>query len=292
MAEIDVRGFLLHLTHYDPLWSKENWRENTPFDLKLGLDLVAEMAQSGLNTLLIDCEDAVYFKRHPELARTYTVPMAQLKTLVSYAGEKNIEVIPKLNFSQSNFYGHNDWMRPHNKWDDKKDMFDSDEYWRIAFELIDELIEVCAPRYFHIGMDEDNDRSYRLFAEAINILHSGLSKRKLRTVMWRDSRTDLRGEVFSEKHNFAANKIPNDIIQMVWKYDKTVTADIVRNIVRAGFELWGATGETASPELVSDWKRLLLENGGKGLILTRWLPCNEINRSTLLRFIRQLGIQI
>lgn len=290
--QLKVRGFLLHLSHYDPLWTKENWRERFPFDLSLGLDLVDEMANLGFNTLIVDCEDAVPFKSHPELSRNYTMEPAEFKALVNHAKAKNIAIIPKLNFSQSSFYCHNDWMRPHNKWDDERDMFDSEEYWKIAFELIDDIAGICKPGYFHIGMDEDTDRSHRLFASAINTLSSGLAVRNIRTVIWRDSRADLRGEVFTEKHKSAEDKISKDIIPMIWKYDRPGNPQVAKHITNKGFELWGATGEMATPEIVSAWKELLIENGGTGLILTKWMPCNETNRQPLLQFLKRLAPKV
>lgn len=92
-----MRGFLLHITHYDSTWLKFKSREK-PFDLDLGLEIVDAMAEAGLNVLVIDCEDGVKYKSHPELARRYTIPMEQLKKLADYAYQKGMEVVPKLNF--------------------------------------------------------------------------------------------------------------------------------------------------------------------------------------------------
>ena len=287
--ELPVRGFLMHLSHYDPLWTSEDWRRKYPFDLKLGMDLIDEMSRSGLNTLIVDCEDAIRFKSHPEIARSYTEPTGLLEKIFKHAAARNIEIIPKLNFSQSSFYGHNEWMYPHNKWDDKKDIFDSEEYWKIAFELIDDILEIGQTKKFHIGMDEDNDRSHRLFKDAINILCAGLAKRNIRTIMWRDSRTDPRGEGFTEKHNYAESRIPKDIIPIIWKYDEAGNPATIKHIIENGFELWGATGETASKDVVSRWRKSLLKYGGRGLILTKWIPCHEINRKSLMDIIKQLG---
>jgi len=99
-----VRGFLIHISHYDPQWCKVKAREK-PFDLDLGLEIVDTMWEVGLNLLVIDCADGVRYKSHPELARKYTVPMSHLGKLVNRAQEKGIEVVPKLNFSQS-IYGN------------------------------------------------------------------------------------------------------------------------------------------------------------------------------------------
>ncbi len=178
---IPVRGFLIHITHYDPPWYKRKSREK-PFDLDVGLEIVDTMSEVGLNLLVIDCADGVRYKSHPELARKYTVPMSHLEKLVNRAEERGIEIVPKLNFSQSRYHRHNDWFRPH------KNLFDNDEYWRIAFEIIDEIIQTCHPRrYFHIGMDEDHDRAHSQYIEAILKLQSGLKERGLRTVIWNDS---------------------------------------------------------------------------------------------------------
>ena len=51
------------------------------FDLRTGLKVVDAMADVGMNLLVIDIEDGVVFKNHPELRRRYSVPMAQLETL-------------------------------------------------------------------------------------------------------------------------------------------------------------------------------------------------------------------
>ncbi|HUT25551.1 MAG TPA: hypothetical protein VM492_14490, partial [Sumerlaeia bacterium] len=98
--EIAVRGFLIHITHYDPRWVERKPREK-PFDLDIGLEVVDAMAEVGMNLLAIDCADGVRYKSHPELTRHYSVPMGHLKKLVARARKHGIEVAPKLNFSHS-----------------------------------------------------------------------------------------------------------------------------------------------------------------------------------------------
>ena len=282
MAEntIPVRGFLIHITHYDPEWCKNKSKEK-PFDLDLGLEIVDAMSETGLNLLVIDCADGVRYESHPELARDYTVPMRYLTKIVDRAREKNIEVVPKLNFSQSSRYRHNDWFRPYN------DLFDNDEYWEIAFELIDELIHICHPQhYFHIGMDEDHDRAHSQYIEAIQTLHNGLKERGLRAIIWNDSSHGGRALVHAEKSRVAEKKIAKDIVQVVWDY-RRARPEIVKRLVQQGFDVWGAPGWDA--EKVREWKQAILQHGGKGLLLTQWIPCVSSNRSKLLQFIRTVG---
>jgi len=81
---LPIRGYLIHLTHYDPTWWERKPREK-PFDLDVALEIVDALAAEGFNLLVIDCFDAVKYKSHPELAKRYTVPMKQLQTLVAAA---------------------------------------------------------------------------------------------------------------------------------------------------------------------------------------------------------------
>ncbi len=279
-ATLSVKGFLLHVTHYDPHWMKTKTREK-PFDLRVALDVVEAMAQAGLNLLVVDCADGVRYRSHPELARPYTVPMDHLRALADRARELNIDVVPKLNFSQG-LHVHNLWFRPYNE------LYDNDEYWRVAFELIDELIDACRPaRFFHIGMDEENHRSYRHYVRAIKTLRAGLRQRKLRTVVWNDTALEnSMWDQFAEKCLVAERQLPKDVVQVPWCYDRALP-NVVKRLVGHGFDVWGAPGPTA--ERIQAWKRDILRLGGKGLLFTRWIPCIRKNRKELLNLIKTAG---
>jgi hypothetical protein len=277
---VPIRGFMMHLTHYDPVWVKRKAREK-PFCLPLGLELIDAMADAGMNLLVLDCADGVAYKSHPELKRKYTVPMSHLRKLVARAQKHGVEMVPKLNFAQSALHQHNHWFRPYN------DLFDSAEYWRHAFQLIDELIEACQPkRFFHIGMDEDHDRSHAQYAQAIITLRDGLKERGLQTVMWKDWAGWPSGQVHREKSLAAERKIPRDVVLVPWNYRSTLPG-LVRRLTRKGFQVWGAPG--GRPEQVDGWRRDVLRYGGTGLLLTAWVPCQSANRGLLLERIRTCG---
>ena len=61
----------------------------------------------------------------------------------------------------------------------------------------------------------------------------------------------------------------------------------IRRIVNEGFEVWGAPGW--NPWQAFEWKQAILRCGGKGLIMTRWIPCRHCNRTKLLRLIGAAG---
>jgi hypothetical protein len=282
----EVRGYLLHLTHYDPMWFKRKSRER-PFDLDLALEIVAALADEGFNLLAIDCADAVRYRSHPELARRYTAPMRHLESVARAARDRGLEVVPKLNFSRSQHHHHNDWMLAPDE--DPYQHFDDDEYWKKAFELIDELIAVCRPaRFFHVGMDEDHDRSHSQYIEAIRALHAGLDSRGLRTVIWNDTAIEYApGLVHAEKSLAAESAIHRDVVQVLWRYD-AVPRTPVERLSREGFELWGAPG-WRDPAIAAEFRDAVLRAGGAGLLMTTWLPLRPSRRRTLLKGIRQMG---
>ena len=62
MDVLPIRGYLLHITHYDPIWVANKDKEE-PFDLEIGLRIIDAMADVGLNLLLIDPKDGVRYAK-------------------------------------------------------------------------------------------------------------------------------------------------------------------------------------------------------------------------------------
>jgi hypothetical protein len=283
--QLPIRGFLIHLTHYDPRWWKRKPREK-PFDLSVALEIVEALAEEGFNLLVIDCADAPKYKSHPELAKRYSAPMKQLETLAAAATKAGLEVVPKLNFSRSGYHHHNTWLLgPAEEW---YHHFDDAVYWKKAWEVIDELIAACKPkRFFHVGMDEDHDRSYTQYAAAIKTLRDGLKKRKLRTIIWNDTGIEYStGLIHAEKSLTAEKVIPKDVVELLWRYDAAPTESI-RRIAKEGFELWGAPGR--APSRARAFRDAVLQAGGKGLVMTMWIPCRKPNRRGILEAIHAAG---
>lgn len=278
---LPIRGYLLHITHYDPRWVINKDKEK-PFNLELGLEAIDAMARAGLNLLVIDPKDGVRYKSHPELARSYSQDIGILKKLCARAARHGIEVAIKLNFAQSALHQHNHWFRPHNN------LFDTKEYWKLAFEVIDELLKVVRPpRFFHVGMDEDHWRSYRQYAEAIKTLRDGLKKRKLRTLIWNDSACHWpAADIHREKSLFAEQRIPKDIVQVLWDYGDW-DPKALKRIRAAGFDLWGAPG--GESKFVKKMRDRLLSIGGSGILLTHWIQCVPSNRRAMLDLISKGG---
>jgi hypothetical protein len=281
---IPIKGYLIHIYHYDPAWYQRRDRQE-PFDLKIGCEVVDAVADAGLNMLAIDLDDGVVFRSHPELKRHYSVPMAHLQELVAKARQRKLEIVPKLNFSKSSYHRHNDWFSPHHQ------LEDTDEYWRMAFEVIDEVLDTCRPeRFFFIGMDEDTHRTDRQYVSAVKRLRAELKQRKLRAAMWNDT-PHLSSSMFQcvRKTLAAEDNVATDVVQTVWDYGpvRRRAMQRVRDIRQKGFEVWIAPG--TNPEHVRDWKQVALDNGCTGMLMTMWQPVHHSTREEMLKRIRTLG---
>jgi len=279
-AIVPIRGYLLHLTHYSPGWWLRKRRER-PIDLRLALEIIDAIAKAGFNMLIVDCEDGLRYKSHPELKRRYSIPQSGLRKLLDFARKKRLELVPKLNFSKSRHHRHDYWMRPYHT------LLDTDQYWKVAFELIDELIEVFRPkRFFHIGMDEDDTRTHGQYIKAVLKLRQGLKERGLRTIIWNDTALGRRRPWHTRKSIAAEKELPKDIVQVVWDY-KHARPSVVKRILDEGFDVWVAPGKKTIQVL--RWEKYVIKYGAKGLVMTTWLPCRPHNRSRMLNLIQMVG---
>ena len=285
--EVKVRALLMHLTHYDPMWNAMKEYEED-FSLEVGLEAVQAMKKVGLNTLIVDIEDGVLYQSHPELKRHYSAPMEELRAFASAAREAGISFVPKLNFSKSGRTEHDKWMYPY--WDLRNFVAREKEYRKVALDVIDELIVECQPQqYFHIGMDEDHHRSIDQYVDTIEFFREHLQSKGLRTVIWNDSAYQNRNviaQVHADKSVAAEARISKDIVHILWDYD-IVHQGIIKRLTDQGFDAWMAPGR--DHQMIKGWKKVLLDEGGDGLLLSNWVKCSEKNRKTILDLINQFG---
>ncbi len=280
-------GFLMHISHYDPAWCDIKEKEEK-FDLQTALCVVRAMSRQGMDLLVVDCEDGVEYKSHPELKRPYSVPMSDLRELAGFANSCNIDIVPKLNFAKSDRKRHDLWLEPNAS--RKNWLEDIEEYFKIADDIISELIQVCKPRqYFHIGMDEDHSRSSEQYADAIIRLRTIVSRHGLRTVIWNDScenNKNSMAQVHAEKSIAAEKMLPKDIVHVLWQYSR-VHPECVKRLTAEGFDVWAAPGH--DKKHIMQWREALLENHGSGILMTNWIKCAAINKNSLIDVINLLG---
>ena len=281
-----INSYLLHLGYN--MWAdREVPDAHSPYivakpylrcDKSLWNDVLHRMVQIGMNLVVIDLGEGVKYDSHPELAVIDSWTPQELRAELVRIRQMGLEPIPKLNFSTC----HDAWLGPYSR------MVSTRAYYDVCKELIAEVTSLFdKPRFFHIGMDEENHRSYRHYVRAIKTLRAGLRQRKLRTVVWNDTALEnSMWDQFAEKCLVAERQLPKDVVQVPWCYDRALP-NVVKRLVGHGFDVWGAPGPTA--ERIQAWKRDILRLGGKGLLFTRWIPCIRKNRKELLNLIKTAG---
>lgn len=181
-----------------------------------------KMVKEGMNMVLIDLGDGVRYESHPEIGVNHAWSTSRLRDEVAKFRKLGLEPIPKLNFAA----GHDTWLGKYSR------MVSTDIYYGVCKELIAEVIELFdKPRFFHLGMDEENAQDQR-FHDLVTVrqhdlwwhdfyfLTDQVEKGGSRAWIWSDYLWNNR-EVFFKK-------MPKSVVQSNWYYedvlDENVTA--------------------------------------------------------------------
>jgi len=228
------------------------------------------------NALFIMVNNKVIYDRYPEITSSEAEDMRavkpgwrpmtkkDLREIVLYAQGKGLEVIPEVKFltHQEKFLrrSHPELMLNEVTYNPNKP-----KVYDIVFAVIDELVEIFKPHYFHIGHDEmrevwkkkANNKSkiptYQDFANDANRIADYLKTKGVRTMMWGDML--LNPDDLSLSNNMrktfhgglkdyykASDLLSKDIIIIDWHYDVNENAfPSVDYFLSKGFSVMGAT---------------------------------------------------
>uniref|UniRef100_UPI0035A0B6AF Tat pathway signal protein n=2 Tax=Prevotella heparinolytica TaxID=28113 RepID=UPI0035A0B6AF len=150
---------------------------------------------------------------HPEIAITNAWSIDKLKTELVKIRQLGLEPIPKLNFATS----HDTWLGEYHR------MVSTRKYYAVCSDLISEVIELFdTPRFFHIGMDEEdykNQVQYRyatvrqgdLWWKDFYFFVDQVEKKGVRPWIWSDYGWHYPDVFFK--------KMPKSVLQSNWYYD-------------------------------------------------------------------------
>ncbi len=257
------RAFLLSLAHsYQAPRKGEQRTKIQPFDRISADVLLKRVADARFNAVIVDVENAVRYRSHPEIARSHSLPMDAFRNLVKVARSYGLEVIPKTNFSKSEQYRHNDWFEPYHK------LADGPEYFRRAGKIMDELIAIAKPRYYHIGMDEDH-RPVDEYVACVKALQKHLVGRGITPITWIDINKRYQPEIES-KMWAALKKLPRkNLILTHWQYYGRGFKEAT-TLKRMGYKVLCATME--QNDAIKAFALRAHAQKVTGMVGTRWMP--------------------
>lgn len=211
------------------------------------------LPKEGVNTLIVEFNYNFDYRSRKEFAKSSAPGKKEVQRLAAACRAVGIELIPQINC-----LGHQSWaqrtgrlLTAHPEFDETPGKYPKNKgiYCRsycplhpkvheVLFDLIDELIEACGAKAFHVGMDEvfilaDPDcprckgkDPAGLFAGEVKCLHAHLKKVGCRTWMWGDRFLDGKAtgigkwEAATNGTHPAIDLVPKDIVICDWHYRK------------------------------------------------------------------------
>ena len=211
-TQVGADGFIwgLMLQFGCNMWGEE--ADHMRLDYGLWKEVTEKAAGIGVNAILMDLGEAMYYPSRPELAVEGSWRPEKMRAELDRLRGLGLEPLPKLNFSAC----HDAWLKEYGR------MVSTKEYYRVCADVIRDVCEIFdRPRYFHLGWDEER-------VEAQDGLELAIERRG--DLWWHDF-LFIAGEV--EKHGSKAwlwsdyewkhkdlfmKRMPKRILQSNWYY--------------------------------------------------------------------------
>jgi len=254
--------------------------------------LAADLAEFGLDTLLVEWEATYPYDKHAIISNEYAATRDELKSFISHCADLGVQVIPL-----QQCFGHIEYILRHDRYahlrESNKDLcqlcpLKERAALQVFRELLADMASTHRSEYIHIGGDEtyllghcpqcsakaQRDGKSRLYVDYFKEVAQAVVKLGRRPLVWADMLL---------KHPEAAGAMPKECIFVDWNYGWASNrfGDIAQ-IRRNGFELWGAAALRASPDnhSLTSWKRHFdnirdyipeaRREGCTGMLMTSW----------------------
>lgn len=175
-------------------------------------DMLVKVADSGMNMIILDLGDGIKYRSHPEIAVKNAWTVSQLKAEIKKIRSMGLEPIPKLNFSAC----HGAWLGPYSR------MISTKKYYEVCKNLINEVSNIFEkPRYFHLGMDEEDYKNQSSF-EYVTIRQGDLWWKDfyylVELVEKNNSRPWIWSDYVWDNEEIFFKKMPKSVLQSNWYY--------------------------------------------------------------------------
>lgn len=261
-----IRGFHLELRYAMPRFERI-------------LEIIDEIALFKFNTLLMEYENRFPYNKYSDIRSNHAFTEEELKTMLSYAKERFVEIIP---LQQT--LGHLEYILKKDKYNHLREVKEDDivtelpfSFNGVGFKHFNDIDEICATneeayklieelcsevisshpqsKYIHIGCDEawnlltcsscidryGKDGARKLYIDHINRMAALVREAGKTPIIWDDMLRHF------EKEDFEL--LDKNIILMCWLYfrsDYQKGSELIRKYKDAGFEVIGASAAKCS----------------------------------------------
>ena len=183
-------------------WDDNSWNK-----------LIEECEKYRINTIILDIADGLKYRSHPEISVDGAWTHEKMRKEIKKCKTKGITIIPKLNFASC----HDQWLGEYHH------MLSTSIYYKICEDLIN---EVCAlfdhPKYFHLGMDEE-DYSHAVTEDLVIYRQNDLLFKDLRFLCDCVKKNGVTPWVWHDNLFFFPEKFkeyisPEEVIISPWHY--------------------------------------------------------------------------
>lgn len=262
---------------------------------------IQKMAEQGINMVLINLDDSVLWRSHPEISLKNSWTPERLREELEKIRKLGMEPIPMLNFATT----HDAWLGKYSK------MVSTNTYYNVCRNLIAEAIEIFDnPRFIHFGMDEEDYNHQKHFDYVVirqNELWWGdlyfyiseAMSRKVRPWVWSDY-------VWHHPDDFY-KMMPKSVVQSNWYYGNKL--DPKNEMVKAYIDLeregydqiptasyhaqpgrdFNALNEDSIGNTVNFCRKHISDTRLMGFMQTFWMPTTQEFSSTILKAIDLIG---
>ena len=261
-------------------------------------DAIKKMAEQHINMVVMNLDDSVMWRSHPEIALRNSWTPERLREELTKIRKQGIEPIPLLNFSSC----HDAWLGKYSR------MVSTQPYYQVCRDLIAETIEIFdTPRFIHFGMDEETYNHQKHFDYIVirqNEQWWGDLYFYFAEAMMRGVRPWIWSDYVWEHPDMFFKMMPKYVVQSNWYYGETF--DPKQTCVKAYLDLntegydqiptasndgiiYGNSNNKSIGNTVDfcsghiDDKRLM------GFLQSMWMPTTEKFRPNIMQTIELTG---
>ena len=239
------------------------------------------------NTLLLAFYDNFPFKGNPFPGRKDPLTRDDVRKILAAAKRNHMEVIPYVQL-----ISHTQWMKNHRDWDklkepDTKDFnycLSNPEIAPLVEELVRELADEMKPRYFHIGLDEIENRGFPKCPKCKAADPKSLMSAHLRPVLKMFTQRDITPIIYQDpffgngepqlpgklKIRDFPEKLARKLMINSWEYWHYPSDEIARRIRKRGFKDLLYMSWAIAIDNCQNLPKIALHTGAHGNILAYW----------------------